>query len=474
MEFAPSRSAKDYLPGAHGCSFGSPNQQLAPLTARADGQDRLEIGGCAVTELVRELGSPLYVVDEASFRVAASQYREAFARHYPGPSRVLYASKAWSCLALCALAASEGLGIDAVSGGELHTALAAGVDPGLCYLHGNNKAADELRLAVESGCTVIVDNRHELEELAALASAAAPVSILLRFTPGIGGGAHHAIRTGHEDSKFGFASAEMAEILDAVRDRPGLRFAGFHAHLGSQICELGPYRELAGLLVRWMGRAAERGLETRWLDVGGGLGIRYTEADEPPGVDAWVRTVAETVVEACLEGGRALPGLIAEPGRSLVGPAGITAYTVGGRKDIPGLRSYLSVDGGMSDNPRSLLYGAVYRALIADRVSAPFSQRVTVVGKHCESGDVLIADAPLPDARPGETLVVLGTGAYNYSMSSNYNRIPRPAAVLARGGEAELIVARETWQDLARHDRLPARLSPASGAASPPSGRGSA
>ncbi len=450
-----AQSGRQYL--SDSSAQRSVNQSLLPLTARVNDRDRLEIGGCDVTELVQQFGSPLYILDEKSLRTACRQYRDAFKRYYKSESQVLYASKAWNCLAVCAIVAQESLGIDIVSGGELYTALKAGVDPSLLYLHGNNKSLDELKLAVESGCTIIVDNQLELQTLANLKTDG-KIRMMLRLTPGIECHTHEYIRTGHLDSKFGFDPNQVDEVLKFVSQQPSLLFVGLHAHIGSQIFELQPHQDLGGVMVQWLSKATQYGLAIQELNIGGGLGIRYTESNDPPSIDEWVKVVCESVVAACKAENIPLPKLLSEPGRSLVGTTCVTAYTVGGQKTIPGIRTYLSVDGGMSDNPRPITYQSLYRAAIANRMSAPMTQTVTIAGKHCESGDVLIKDARLPESQPGDVLVVLATGAYNYSMSSNYNRLPRPAAVLVNEGEASLILKRETYDDLIRQDRLPERL----------------
>ncbi len=450
-----AQSGRQYL--SDSSAQRSVNQSLLPLTARVNDRDCLEIGGCDVTKLVQQFGSPLYILDEKSLRTSCRQYRDAFKRYYPGESQVLYASKAWNCLAVCAIVAQESLGIDIVSGGELYTALKAGVDPSLLYLHGNNKSLDELKLAVESGCTIIVDNRLELQTLANFKTDG-KIRMMLRLTPGIECHTHEYIRTGHLDSKFGFDPNQVDEVLKFVSQQPSLLFVGLHAHIGSQIFELQPHQDLGGVMVQWLSKATQYGLAIQELNIGGGLGIRYTESNDPPSIDEWVKVVCESVVAACKAENIPLPKLLSEPGRSLIGTTCVTAYTVGGQKTIPGIRTYLSVDGGMSDNPRPITYQSVYRAAIANRMSAPMTQTVTIAGKHCESGDVLIKDARLPESQPGDVLVVLATGAYNYSMSSNYNRLPRPAAVLVNEGEASLILERETYDDLIRQDRLPERL----------------
>ena len=438
----------------------SPNQALLPLTTQINSHDCLEIGGCDLKTLVQQFGSPLYILDEQTLRTACRQYREAFKRYYPGESQVLYASKAWNCLAVCAIAASEGLGIDVVSGGELYTALQAGVSPQKLYLHGNNKSAEELRFAIESGCTIVVDNWLELHMLVDLAQSLSsqPIRIMLRLTPGIECHTHEYIRTGHLDSKFGFDPNQLEEVFSFLSQQAALNCIGLHAHIGSQIFERQPHHDLGGVMVEWLTKAASYGLQIQELNIGGGLGIRYTESDDPPSIEAWVKTVSLAIVEACQGQQLPLPKLLSEPGRSLIGTACVTAYTVGSRKVIPEMRTYVAVDGGMSDNPRPITYQSRYRALIANRMSAPLTETVTIAGKHCESGDILIKDAQLPPTEPGDVLVVMGTGAYNYSMASNYNRLPRPAAVLVNNGEANLILQRETYQDLIRQDCLPERL----------------
>lgn len=451
-------SSLQYLP-APTTQTPSPNQFLTPLTAKANEQDHLELGGCDVPELVRQFGSPLYILDEETLRTACRQYCQAFQHYYSGESLVIYASKAWNCLAVCAIVASEGLGIDVVSGGELYTALQAGIKPEVIYFHGNNKSVEELQFAVEAGCTIVVDNWHELELLAAqTAEPTTPVRIMLRLTPGIECHTHEYIRTGHLDSKFGFDPDQLEQVFDYVSQNAELECIGLHAHIGSQIFELQPHQDLAKVMMQWMSKAAQYNLPVRELDIGGGLGIRYTEADDPPSIDEWVRVVCQGVTEACEQLQVPLPKLIAEPGRSLIGSACVTAYTVGSQKVIPNLRTYVTVDGGMSDNPRPITYQSVYRAVLANRMSAPITETVTVAGKHCESGDIVIKEAQLPKTQPGDILVVTATGAYNYSMASNYNRLTRPAAVLVHAGEVNLILQRESYQDLIRHDRLPERL----------------
>lgn len=461
-------SGRQYLPPVlEDRTSRSPNQLLLPLTASVNSRDRLEIGGCDLTTLVEQFGSPLYVLDELTLRTACRQYRDFLQQYYPGDSQAIYASKAWSCLAVCAIVASERLGFDVVSGGELHTTLKAFERLGLeeevaskIYFHGNNKSIEELEFALETGCKIIVDNWLELETLVKLGanSGDRPIPIMLRLTPGIECHTHEYIRTGHLDSKFGFDPNQIDAVFTYVSQQPSLKCIGLHAHIGSQIFERQPHQDLAGVLVEWMKKASDRGLAVEELNLGGGLGIRYTESDDPPSIEEWVEAAARSVVKACEMHDFPLPKLIVEPGRSLIGTACVTAYTVGGRKEIPEIRTYIAVDGGMSDNPRPITYQSVYRVVLANRMSETCEEKVTIAGKHCESGDILITDARLPKTTPGDILAVMGTGAYNYSMASNYNRLPRPAAVLVNEGEANLILRRETYEDIVLQDRLPERL----------------
>ncbi|MFM7513482.1 MAG: diaminopimelate decarboxylase [Cyanobium sp.] len=441
--------------------LASPNRNLAPLSSALDGEGRLQVGGCTLSELARTYGTPLYVLDEATLRASCRAYREALERHYPGPSLALYASKANSSLAITALVAEEGLGLDAVSAGELLTALGGGMPAERIVLHGNNKSAEELALAAAHGVTVVLDNWRDIELLSQLApSLSEPVRLMLRFTPGIECHTHEYIRTGHLDSKFGFDPDQLEQVLRQLAGCGWGRLIGLHAHIGSQIFEIQPHRDLAAVMADALQLARSLGHPVSDLNVGGGLGIRYVASDDPPSIDAWVAAVAGAVAEACQERGLELPRLLCEPGRSLVASAGVTLYAIGSRKQIPGIRTYLSVDGGMSDNPRPITYQSQYTALLADRPEAEASETVTVAGKHCESGDVLLRDAALPPATSGEILAVLATGAYNASMGSNYNRIPRPAAVLVAGGQADLVQRREQPDELLRYDVLPARFTP--------------
>ncbi|MEM9137971.1 MAG: diaminopimelate decarboxylase, partial [Cyanobacteria bacterium P01_F01_bin.42] len=285
-----------------------------------------------------------------------------------------------------------------------------------------------------------------------------PARVMLRITPGIECHTHEYIKTGHLDSKFGFDLNQMPRVLEFATQHPEIQWIGLHAHIGSQIFEVVPHRDLAAVLVDWFIAAQKLGLPMAEVNVGGGLGVRYTEQDDPPTIQGWSRVVCDAMASACRQQNLAYPKLICEPGRSLIASACVTAYTVGARKEVPDIRTYLSVDGGMSDNPRPITYQSDYSLVLANQMSAPVTEVATIAGKHCESGDILIKDANVPRCDVGDTLVFLATGAYNYSMSSNYNRIPRPAAVLAHEGQANLFLQRETYHDLIRHDRMPARL----------------
>ena len=372
-------------------NLSSPNQVLLPLTAKVNSSDCLEIGGCDLSKLVEQFGSPLYILDEETLRTSCRQYRDSFKKYYSGESQVIYASKAWSCLAVCRIIDSEGLGFDVVSGGELYTTLQAGVESDRIYFHGNNKSTEELKYALDYGCTIIVDNWLELQTLSVIVgeSESQTARIMLRLTPGIECHTHEYIRTGHLDSKFGFDPNQLEEVFNYLTQQPQLKCIGLHAHIGSQIFEQQPHQDLAVVLVEWLKKSQAYNLPIEELNVGGGLGIRYTEADDPPPIEEWVKAVATAVESACNQYQLPLPKLIAEPGRSLIGSACVTAYTIGSRKEIPELRTYISVDGGMSDNPRPITYQSLYRAVVANRMSAPLTEKITVAGKHCESGDCI-------------------------------------------------------------------------------------
>jgi diaminopimelate decarboxylase len=412
-----------------------------PLGSRLNERGRLEVGGCDVVELAAEFGTPAYVYAEDDMRARARTFVEAF-RARSDHFELIYASKAFPCTAAYRLFAEEGLSADVASGGELHLALAAGVDPKRLYMHGNNKSPAELDYAIESGIGhIVVDSFDEIERLRGRSQR-----VMLRVTPGIEPSTHSYIQTGQVDSKFGFPVAEVPRAVEACADAV-LELCGLHAHIGSQILDVDVFEKLGELLAA-MG-------DFPLLNLGGGLGIAYTAEDRPPSieeyVDALLRHAPEDVTVLC------------EPGRALVGNAGVTVYTVGTVKRIPDVRTYVSVDGGMSDNLRPMLYGARYEAEIADRfggstqvgADAPRGTReiCTIAGMHCESGDVLVRDVPLNDPGVGDILVIPATGAYAYAMANNYNAVPRSPVIFCRDGDARVVVRRETYEDLTLRDR---------------------
>jgi diaminopimelate decarboxylase len=430
-------------------------------TQRINGNGALEIGGCDTVELARQFGTPLYVLDEDCFRETCRNYRAAFEPRYPEVG-ISFSGKAFMTSAVCRIVAQEGLALDVSSGGELHTGLKAGFPPERILLHGSNKSRAELEMALEAGVgRVGLDHIREVDLLQELAAGRGQtVDVLLRVAPGVQADTHTHIQTGKVDTKFGLAIVGGAakEAVAKALGAPNLRFRGIHCHIGSQIFDLEPFREAAEMMVDFAAELRdELGHTVAELDLGGGLGVRYLPEDEPPSLEEYAEAVTGAVRDRCEKHGLPLPILLQEPGRSLVGEAGTTLYTVGVVKEIPGVRTYVSVDGGMSDNPRPALYDARYDAIVANKAGEPRDRSVSVSGKHCES-DTLIADLKAPQIEPGDILAVQTTGAYNYSMASNYNRLPRPAVVLVAGGRADLIVERETLDDIVRLDRVPARL----------------
>jgi diaminopimelate decarboxylase len=395
-----------------------------PLGSRLNERGRLEVGGCDVVDLAREFGTPAYVYAEDDMRARARAYTAAF-RARTEHFEVIYAGKAFPCAAVFRLFADAGLGADVASGGELHLALAGGFDPARLYMHGNNKSRAELDYAIERGVGhIVVDSFDEVERL-----RGRPQRVLLRVTPGIKPSTHTYIQTGQVDSKFGFAVKDVPRAVEACREA-GLELWGLHAHIGSQIFELGVFERIAEVL-------SSLG-EWPLLNLGGGLGIAYTADDEPPSIEDYVDALLRRAPDGVT--------VLSEPGRSLVGNAGVTIYTVGTVKRVPGARTYVAVDGGMSDNLRPMLYGARYEAEIADRFGGGDS--CTIAGMHCESGDILVRDALLDDPRPGDVLVIPATGAYGHAMANNYNAVPRPPVIFCRDGDARVVIRRETYDDL--------------------------
>ncbi len=417
-----------------------------PLGSRVNAAGHLEVGGCDVVELAREFGTPAYIYAEDDIRSRARSYLDAFAA-LVADFEVVYASKAAPFTAAYRVLREEGLSVDVASGGELHMALRAGFDPGLIHLHGNNKTEAELRRAVEAGVGhVICDSLAEIERLDAIcAEAGRRQDVLIRVTPGVEAATHSYVQTGQVDSKFGLGLADglAARGVEEARRSRHLDLVGLHAHIGSQIFELDPYVRAIDAL----GELADPEW-CRLLNVGGGLGIAYTAADDPPSISSYVE-VKVRGVERVFD---PVPRILVEPGRSLVGNAGITAYTVGTVKEVPGVRTYVAVDGGMSDNMRPMLYGSRYEAIVADRADQPAESTVTVAGMHCESSDILVRDVDLAAPAVGDVLVTPATGAYGYAMASNYNGVPRPPVIFCRDGDARLVVRRETVDDLTSRD----------------------
>ena len=438
----------------------SPNKNIVPITTSICNDGKLSIGGCSVEELVNKYDSPLYILDETTLRNSCRAYKKALEKHYPGKSLPIYASKANSSIFMSNLINSEGLGLDAVSEGELLTALKGGVPNEKIVFHGNNKSDKEIEFAVRNNIKIVVDNLHDLERLEQISNSfQIDLEIMIRFTPGIECHTHEYIRTGSFDSKFGFGIEYLNTLFNRISNTKYLQLKGLHAHIGSQIFELDPHRDLGEIMINVILDAKKFGHDIQKLNVGGGLGIKYTENDDPPSIDEWVKTISTSVVKACKKHNLNLPILMCEPGRSIVSTAGITIYKIGAFKEIPGIRTYLSVDGGMSDNPRPITYQSNYSAcLVSNPLNINSKNRYTIAGKHCESGDVLFKEIELANCKTGDLICVFGTGAYNNSMSSNYNRIPRPATVLVCNGEAEIIQRRESPSDLLKYDVLPDRF----------------
>ena len=431
-----------------------------PGAQRINERGHLEIGGCDAVELAAEFGTPLYVFDEVHIRHQCREYRRAFESRYPSV-RIEYATKAFLCLAMAQLVHQEGLHLDVASAGELYTALKAGVPAAELDFHGNNKSVDELRLAMEAGIgRIVVDSFHELDLLDQIAPfQKRPQDVLVRVAPGVDPHTHRRIRTGQSDTKFGFnvASGAALEAVKRVLGTPSLLFNGLHCHIGSNLLETQAHLDALEVVLDLAAAIRdETGLTVEELNLGGGIGIRYTAADRPPSLDKFAEQITGALDEALARRHLPQPLLLLEPGRSIVGEAGTTLYTVGAIKEVPiqedpGTRTYVAIDGGMSDNPRPQLYDAVYSALIANKAGTAADFPVRVAGKHCET-DTLIDRTMIQRPEPGDILAVLSTGAYNYSMASNYNRLPRPAAVFVKDGRAQLVIKRETLDDLIRQD----------------------
>ena len=430
----------------------SVNQSLRPITTERKGN--LHIGGCDLVELANKYGTPLYVIDEESLRQICREYNSAF-KAYPN-IKMMYASKALCTLATSKIISDEGFGFDTVSAGEIYTIYKAGVDMSKVLFNGNNKSRREIELAIDLKVgRFSVDNFYEAELLNKIAQEkGVNVDILLRITPGIECHTHEYIQTGQVDSKFGFDLSEIDEIIPKIRDEyKNLNLKGFHAHIGSQIFELQSYSDEVKVLIEILNGVNNKfDLELNELNIGGGLGVKYVESDNPPSVEELAKTIADAIGEQAQN-----LTIYLEPGRSIVSTSGVTLYTVGSSKQVPNGRKYVAVDGGMADNPRPSMYQAEYFAELAG-VNSEDKEIVTIAGRYCESGDILIENIELPKLKAGDILCMYNTGAYNYSMASNYNRVEKPAMVLVKSGQSDMIVNRESLEDLIVRESIPDRL----------------
>jgi diaminopimelate decarboxylase len=427
-----------------------------PVTTQRNATGELEIGGVSLVDLGNEFGTPVYVYDEQTLRQTARGFREAFTAAYPN-SRVVYAGKAFLTTAIVQILRQEGLGLDVVSGGELAVGLRGGMPPHEITLHGNNKSEEELREALDAGVgAIVIDNEHDIDLLAPLVTGhAVPIPVMMRINPGVDVHTHRKISTGLADSKFGLPiiSGQAEAAVARLSKTPGLDLVGYHAHVGSQLFDPEAIVTTVDELLAFAAAMRNRyGVEVRQLSPGGGFGIAYVEGDTPLGPAEWATLIARAVRSGCDRHALPLPTLTIEPGRAIVGPAGVALYTVGSIKDLPGIRTYVAVDGGMADNIRPSLYEAVYSAEIANRLADGVPGEVTIAGKYCESGDVLIDHIDLPPVAPGDMLALPAAGAYCLSMASNYNMALKPAVVLVNDGSVRLIRRRETYDDLLRCD----------------------
>ncbi|WMT42649.1 diaminopimelate decarboxylase [Paenibacillus sp. D2_2] len=432
-------------------------------TSKINTKGHLEIGGCDTVELKETYGTPLYIVDEDLIRQRSREYMDAF-RASGLSFQVAYASKAFCVMAMCRLAEEEGLSLDVVSEGELYTALQAGFPAQRIHFHGNNKTPFELEMAIEAGIgCFVVDNLVEMHLLQAIAAEKkATVNILLRVTPGVEAHTHEYISTGQIDSKFGFDIGNGAAFaaVEAASLCNNLNLLGVHSHIGSQIFEVEGFQLAVERVADFAAKVKEQlGILFKVVNLGGGFGIRYTQEDTPLKVADYVKAITDAVKQHFSLSYPELPEIWVEPGRSIVGDAGTTLYTVGTNKDIPGVRKYVAVDGGMTDNPRPALYESKYEAMLANRAFDSNEETVSIAGKCCETGDMLIWDIELPTVETGDLLAVACTGAYNYAMASNYNRIPRPAVVFVKDGHSDIVVRRETLNDIVAYDMIPERIS---------------
>lgn len=434
------------------------NQSVKPLATVRSGN--LSIGGCDLIELAKKYGTPLYVIDEASLRGICKEYKNAFYGYKN--IKMTYASKALCNLAISKILREEGFGFDTVSAGEIYTVYKAGVNMSEVTFNGNNKSAEEIKFALDFGIgRFSVDNFYEAELLNEIAGQkGVKADILLRITPGIECHTHDYIKTGQTDSKFGFDLTQLDEIINLVVSKyKSLNLKGLHAHIGSQIFENRSFQDEIDILIKELAEINKKfSLELNELNIGGGLGVKYTEEDCPPSVEEFGKAVIDALEASCKKYGVEFPVIYIEPGRSIISTAGVTLYTIGSSKQVPDGRKYITVDGGMADNPRPITYQAKYEAEIANDITGRKDETLTVAGKFCESGDILIENITLPSPCAGDILCVYNTGAYNYSMASNYNRVAKPAMVLVNNSQSDIIVNRESLEDLVRLEKVPDRL----------------
>ncbi len=438
----------------------STNQFIKPLSTKINDAGNIEIGGCDLVKLAEKYETPLYVIDEETLRSICKDYKQAFSK-YP-KTRMMYASKALCTSAISKILDEEGFGFDVVSGGEIYTVYKAGIDMSHVLFNGSNKSFDELSLALEVGVgRISVDNFFELALLDEIAqSKGKSADILLRITPGIECHTHEYIQTGHLDSKFGFDLTQIDDAVELIQNEyKNIRLHGLHAHIGSQIFETSIYPDEIEILAREIARLDEKfDLKLDEINIGGGLGVKYTQKDVPPSTYEIGELIVNKLNEVIPKYNIDAPTIFLEPGRSIISTSGITLYTLGSSKQVPHGTKYVAIDGGMADNPRPSMYQAEYLAEIANKKEDAKLEKVTVAGRFCESGDILIKNIELPEPSEGDILCVYNTGAYNYSMASNYNRVQKPAMVLVNNSQSDIIINRETLDDLIAHDVIPDRL----------------
>ena len=434
------------------------NQLIKPITAKVE--KNLTIGGCDTVELVEKYGSPLYVIDEATLRAICNDFKNAF-KSYPH-TRMMYASKALCTSAITKLLDSEGFGFDTVSIGEIYTVLNSGVSLSKVLFNGNNKTEEELDFAIKNDIgRISVDNFLEVKLISKIAGRYNKhVDVLLRITPGIECHTHEYIQTGQLDSKFGFDLSQLDEVIkDITQNHNNITIRGLHAHIGSQIFEPQCFHDEIDVLIQEISRVeAKFGIKFDEINIGGGLGVKYTEKDKPPSVNEIADVIIASLEKHIEKYNIEPPTLYIEPGRSIISTSGVTLYTIGSMKQVPNMTKYVTVDGGMSDNPRPSMYQAEYCADVANKMNETEKEVVTIAGRFCESGDILIKDINLPIMETGDILCVYNTGAYNYSMASNYNRVEKPAMVLVNNAQSDIVIKRESLEDIIAHDVIPNRL----------------